>query len=51
MEKRMEEHSINLTFLSFLLPDGRVADVLPLTYGRARICVGREGEHAYQDEW
>lgn len=34
------------------MPDGRIADVIPLTYGRARLCVGREPERfGYDDVW
>ena len=37
---------------SRVLPDGRTADVIPLTYGRARIVVGKEPERfGYDDAW
>lgn len=32
------------------LPDGRILAVLPLTYGRARLTIGR-GEATYDDGW
>jgi hypothetical protein len=35
---------------SRLLPDGRTLAVIPLTYGRARLTVGR-GELTYDDAW
>lgn len=33
------------------LPDGRIVDVTPLTYGRARLHVGPADDWAYTDEW
>lgn len=33
------------------LPDGRVCEIQPLTFGRARLCVGRRGSGAYDDGW
>lgn len=33
------------------LSDGRVAQVLPLTFGRARLCVGEVGLLWYDDAW
>jgi hypothetical protein len=32
------------------LPDGRLLFVVPLTFGRARLTVGR-GEDTYDDGW
>lgn len=35
-----------------VLPNGRKADVVPLTFGRARICLVNEHErYAYDDAW
>jgi hypothetical protein len=34
-----------------LLPDGRLAVIYPLTFGRARICVGPAGVEWYDDSW
>lgn len=36
---------------SLPLPDGRRAWVFPLTFGRARIGVGRSEDHALDDIW
>jgi hypothetical protein len=33
------------------LPDGRIADVMPLAYGAARLGVGKAGEQVYDDVW
>ncbi len=33
------------------LPDGRVAVIMPLTFGRARIGVGRPGSLVFEDVW
>lgn len=33
------------------LPGNRTAEVIPLTYGRARICVGTTGSMGYDDLW
>jgi hypothetical protein len=34
------------------LPDGRVLDLLPLTFGRARVTVSRDArEVVYEDGW
>jgi hypothetical protein len=35
------------------LSDGRRIDVVPLTYGRARICVAPtlDDQHSYEDQW
>lgn len=32
-------------------PDGRAAWVIPLTFARARLVVGREGSATYDDGW
>lgn len=45
-----------LVYLARNLPDGRRAEVVPLTYGRARIVVGRvlpgdPGLWFYDDVW
>lgn len=32
------------------LPDGRVVDIIPLTFGRARINIG-DGRYTYDDGW
>lgn len=37
--------------VSKLLPGDRTASVIPLTYGRARIVVGRTGSWTYDDGW
>lgn len=34
-----------------VLPDGRGAWIYPLTFGRARLCVGAVGEDFYDDHW
>ena len=31
-------------------PDGRIGTVIPLTFGRARITVGRD-DYTYDDGW
>jgi len=31
------------------LPDGRWIDVVPLTYGRARLCISRDAESTVYD--
>lgn len=36
---------------SLELTDGRQVDVLPLTYGRARLCIGPRGSLAYDDAY
>lgn len=33
------------------LPDGRILHVVPLTYGRARLCVGPADSMCYEDGW
>jgi hypothetical protein len=33
------------------LPDGRMAQVYPLTFGRARLGVGQPDQQWYDDEW
>lgn len=33
------------------LPDGRLIDVNPLTFGRARICIGPGDRPVYDDAW
>jgi hypothetical protein len=33
-----------------LLPDGRRAYVMPLTYGRARLCVGKADDRIGYDD-
>jgi hypothetical protein len=33
-----------------ILPDGRILDLLPLTFGRARIAIG-DGGLIYDDFW
>jgi hypothetical protein len=40
-----------MTFPEKPLPGGRVATVLPLTYGRARLHVGPAGEQWFEDGW
>lgn len=32
-------------------PDGRGLFVHPLTYGRGRFCIGRNGDVQYDDGW
>lgn len=32
------------------LPDGRIVAIIPLTYSRARITIGRD-ESTYEDGW
>ena len=40
------------TLASGLLPDGRIVDVVPLTYGRARLVVSRDARvNWYDDGW
>ena len=40
------------TIASGLLPAGRVVDVVPLTYGRARLVVSRNAQASwYEDGW
>ena len=34
-----------------ILADGRVAVVMLLTFGRARLSVGQEGSSVFDDEW
>lgn len=43
----------NMIYLSgHSLPNGRKIDVIPLTYGRARICLITVGcEMSYDDSW
>jgi hypothetical protein len=33
-----------------VMPDGRIAEVMPLTYGRARIIIG-DGTTFVEDSW
>lgn len=33
------------------LPGGRTIDVVPLTFGRARLCIGPTGEMFYDNQW
>jgi hypothetical protein len=33
------------------LPDGRTIEVVPLTFGRARIYIGPTNEQWYDDGW
>jgi hypothetical protein len=33
------------------IPGGRVIDVTPLTFGRARLHIGPADDYAYTDEW
>lgn len=33
------------------LGDGRELVIVPLTYGRARLCVGQAGSQVFDDEW
>lgn len=33
------------------LPGGREAYVIPLFFGRARLCVGKAGSMGLDDEW
>lgn len=33
------------------LPDGRVLTVIPLTFGRGRLCVGPPGDVWFDDQW
>jgi hypothetical protein len=33
------------------LPDGRILDVMPLTFGRARLHIGPAGALFYDDGW
>jgi hypothetical protein len=33
------------------LPDGRVAEIAPLLFGRARILVGEPDSRFYDDAW
>jgi hypothetical protein len=42
----------NITTYSFLLPNERRADVVRLTFGRARVClVNRDDRYSYDNEW
>jgi len=34
-----------------ILPDGRLLQVIPLTFGRARLCVGPADSMTYDDNW
>lgn len=34
-----------------ILPDGRQAEVIPMTYGKARLCVGPADDAVYDDGW
>lgn len=36
---------------AFSHPDGRVVFIYPLTFGRARLCVGPPGAATLDDEW
>ena len=36
---------------SRILPDGRLLTVVPLTYARARLCVGPADLPVYDDGW
>lgn len=39
-------------YCTFALPDNRVIDVIPLTFGRARITISRDMEdRGYSDGW
>lgn len=33
------------------VPGGRTLDVIPLLFGRARICIGPTGSVSYDDVW
>jgi hypothetical protein len=33
------------------LDDGRTIVVYPLTFGRARIVIGKTGDEGYEDSW
>lgn len=33
------------------LPNGRVIHINPLTFGRARLSIGLQGEFSYEDEY
>jgi len=33
------------------LPDGRTVEIIPLTYGRARIVIGHPDDLSYDDAW
>lgn len=33
------------------VPGGRIIDVTPLTFGRARVHIGPADDDAYTDEW
>jgi hypothetical protein len=33
------------------MPGGRVGTVIPLTFGRARITIAKEGSWVYDDLW
>lgn len=33
------------------LPDGRLLHVVPLTFGRARLNIGPQGQQWYSDGW
>lgn len=37
--------------LTFRLPNGRLVDVGPLTYGRGRLHLRHAGGRTYDDEW
>ena len=40
------------SYLTHPLPDGRVLDVFPLTYGRVRLCVSPDAQaQLYTDAW
>ena len=42
---------MDVTFFRKSLPDGRDVEVWPLTFGRARLVVGRELYASYDDGW
>jgi hypothetical protein len=38
------------SYFTKTLADGRIITVVPLTFGRARLCIGRD-EYTYEDGW
>lgn len=42
---------MNYEIAQRIMPDGRVASVVPLTFGRARIVIGPSDLAVYDDGW
>jgi hypothetical protein len=47
----MDERERSLTLYYRELPDGFEVAVLPLTYGHAHLCYGRQGDDGYMDSY